>query len=168
MRPVLCLLVTALVVLAGLPASAALTTWNIDNDVQSGNPGDTLTFNGDLTNDAGAVTLLGGAATVVGIPGANFTFNPLLTGFVMAPSASISNFPIFTVDLTGVAPGVYNGSYAVNFTGGSISDTFQITVLGGGGGGGGGGTPEPGTLALIGSGLALALMAGRKRKRKGE
>ncbi len=170
------LFLAALALAGPAPVRASLITpFSLTDANQSGYDGDVLTFNGTVTDDgSGADVYVNGywvdSADPALAAAVNFSF-PL--GLWPLGSGNTFTGDLFTADLTGLAPGTYNGIFWLQGGPGDgstfpddyqdlASASFSVEVLGGGSGSGN--TPEPATLLLVGAGLAVAGVRRRRPK----
>jgi hypothetical protein len=138
--------------------------FTLDNPVQAGLPGQTLTFSGTLTNSGTSEIFLNGDNFSLGGTGLTLDDTPFVDGapFSLAANESFSG-SLFTVAIDSSAPFPQSGAGTFSIVGG-VDDTaqdilasapFQIGVT----------APEPGALGLSMAGVAvLGILTARRRK----
>lgn len=141
---------------ACLPAAAQISL-TLDNPVQSGLPGSTLSYTLTLVNTGGTTLSLDSISTGFAQPDLSVDLTPFFVNF---PASLLAGQSVTAVGIeiaiagTAAPGGPYADFLTVGWGGGSeSSQAFSASVLSSGGGSA---APEPGTLALTLLGLAMA------------
>jgi hypothetical protein len=162
-------ILTLLTITAGLAGSACagVIGVNLVSPELAGLAGDTLTFQGTLSNSSGALQFINGAQLLLsGFSSNQLDSTDFLTyaPFTLANGVTTSQFPFFTVTIpTPFTAGPYEGAFSVlgGATGtaqndlGDVSFTVQV-----------GAVPEPSTavlLALAAGCMGLLRVGARRR-----
>ncbi len=163
------LFLAALALAGSAPAGAALISFTVTDPNQSGSVGDSLTYEGTVTDDGLTGDLYVNGYWVDSADPALAAATSFLFPIELWPLGAGDSFTgdLFTADLSLLTPGTYSGTFWLRGgpTNADMNDlasaSFSVTVLDAGGGGN---TPEPATLALLGAGLAIA--GARRRRRR--
>ena len=156
-------ILTTLTIAAGLAASACGGTIgvNLVSTELAGMAGDTLTFQGTLSNSSGATQFINGAQLLLnGFSSSQFDSSDFLTyaPFTIANGVTSSQFPFFTVTIPALlSAGPYEGSFSVlgGSTGAAQNDLgdapFTVQV-------GAAPVPEPSSAVLLTLGAGWVIL----------
>jgi hypothetical protein len=164
-------IITALSALLLSPARSQASTINftLTQSSQSGAPGDTLVFDGTLSNPGTTPVSLAGdnlttqATFLVGNDSAFINNTPVSLAPSGSPGDSVGPVELFDVTILGNAtPGVYSTNF-FNVIGGAnngllATAQFTVTVTSAA-------VPEPGVLLMLGTGIAAVVLIFRRRRK---
>lgn len=145
--------------LSSLTLLAAPIGLSISNPNQTGSAGDTITFQGTITNNSGSdLDSTDFFLDFFGYDPINVSLNQILgsTDFDIPDGTTSPIEDLFSFSLSPTAgPGVYPSQVVLEDDLGDVSDTYTVTVTI---------SPEPGSLALLLAGMLGALLwFGRRR-----